>query len=53
MTVKLPAQAILSSGPLTYPSNKPIGAIFNHKNKGKLLVCGSLEMFIDDYFDLE
>jgi intraflagellar transport protein 52 len=51
--VKLPANAILSSGPLTYPSNKPVGAVFQHRNKGKLAVFGSTDMFTDDYFELE
>jgi hypothetical protein len=53
LTVNNPANAILSSGPLTYPSNKPIGAVFNHKSRGKLLVFGSNDMLTDDYFELE
>ena len=53
LTVTHPANAILTSGPLTYPCNRPICAIFQHpKSGGKLVVCGSTTMFTDDYFEL-
>lgn len=35
------AYPILTSGPLTYPSNRPISAVHMHSSGGKLLVCGS------------
>jgi intraflagellar transport protein 52 len=51
LTVTNPANAILTSGPLTYPCNRPICAIYqNSKSGGKLIVCGSMTMFTDDYF---
>lgn len=53
INVSAPAYPILTSGPLSYPCNRPITAVYQHKSKGKLLVCGSLNMFNDDYFDLE
>lgn len=53
LNVALPAYPILTSGPLTYPSNRPVTAIHQNKSGGKLLVCGSIEMFLDDYFELE
>ena len=54
LTIKDPANAILTSGPLTYPCNRPICAIYNHsKSNGKLIVVGSITMFNDDYFELE
>jgi intraflagellar transport protein 52 len=50
LTVKTPSYPILTSGPLTYPSNKPVSAVHLNKSGGKLLVCGSINMFTDDYF---
>ena len=47
------ANAILSCGPLTYPSNKPIGAIYEKRGGGKLMVFGSVDSMMDDYFELE
>ena len=54
LTVKEPGNAILTSGPLTYPCNRPICAVFEHpKSHGKMVVAGSMSMFSDDYFELE
>ena len=53
LNVAPPAYPILTSGPLTYPSNRPITAVYMGKSGGKLLVSGSMEMFLDDYFELE
>lgn len=39
LQVQDPSQAILSSGPLSYPINRPIACVF--KDKGRLAVCGS------------
>lgn len=51
LTVNPPANAVLTSGPLTYPCNRPITALYQHqKSGGKLVVCGSISMFTDDYF---
>lgn len=52
LNVELPAYPILTSGPLTYPSNRPISAVHLGRGGGKLLVSGSIEMFMDDYFEL-
>jgi len=41
----------LTSGPLTYPSNRPIAAVHENKNGGKLVVAGSIEMFLDDFYE--
>jgi len=51
----LPSTAIISSGPLSYPSNRPIGAVFTHENGkgGKIAVIGSYTMFTDEYFEKE
>lgn len=53
LNVNTPAYTILTSGPLTYPSNRPITAVHLNKSGGKLLVCGSMEMFLDEHFDSE
>ena len=53
LTVKPPAYPILTSGPLTYPSNKPICAVHLNKSGGRLMVCGSVNMYNDDYFESE
>ena len=54
LNVQSPAHAILGSGPLSYPINRPIGAVYIHKEgKGKLAVLGSVDIFGDEYFDKE
>lgn len=51
LNVLPPANPILTSGPLTYPCNRPICAVYQHqKSGGKLVVCGSITMFTDEYF---
>jgi intraflagellar transport protein 52 len=42
----------MGTGSLSYPSNRPICAVHTGK-KGKLAVIGSVELFMDDYFDKE
>ena len=54
LTIKDPANGILTSGPLTYPCNRPICAVYQHaKSGGKIVVCGSVSMFNDEYFEQE
>lgn len=39
---------------MSYPCNRPVGAIHTTKNgKGKLICLGGYEMFTDEYFDKE
>ncbi|KRX07177.1 hypothetical protein PPERSA_00087 [Pseudocohnilembus persalinus] len=55
-TLKCDNKAIpfLGSGPLSYPSNRPVGcAYIDKKSQGKLVVMGSYEMFTDEYFEKE
>ena len=35
------AYPILTCGPLAYPSNRPITAVYMHSSGGRLLVTGS------------
>jgi len=51
--IKHPAMALLTSGPISYPVNRPILVSYTSKNGGKLIVGGSFSMFSDDYFDKE
>ena len=53
LNVQSPALALLGSGPLSYPSNRPICAAYTHSSGGKLVVLGSVEIFCDEYFDKE
>ena len=54
LTINNPANAILTSGPLTYPCNRPVCSVYqNQKSGGKLVACGSVSMFTDEYFEQE
>jgi len=54
LNIQQPAFALLGSGPLSYPSNRPVCAAYVHpESQGKLVVLGSAEIFCDDYFDKE
>ncbi|CAD8120067.1 unnamed protein product [Paramecium sonneborni] len=49
LIVKDKAFPILSTGPMSYPCEKPIMAI--NQEKGKLVVIGSTDIFNDEYFE--
>ncbi|CAK4305901.1 unnamed protein product [Aphanomyces euteiches] len=60
LNVKKPAAPILSSGFISFPMNRPIGAVWAHdgvcapakeKKNGRLAVLGSLHLFSDDWLD--
>lgn len=53
LNVQKPALPILSSGPISYPLNRPIGAVYNKAGAGRICVFGSVRMLEDDFFDLE
>lgn len=53
LNVRSPAHVLLSSGPISFPANRPVGAFYVSKNKGKLLVLGSMKFFHDDFFEKE
>ncbi|KAF0981740.1 hypothetical protein FDP41_012397 [Naegleria fowleri] len=54
LNVESPATAILSSGHVSYPVNRPVGAFYSSKNdKGKVAVLGSVHMFDDKWLDKE
>ncbi|KAI8929594.1 hypothetical protein BC831DRAFT_443325 [Entophlyctis helioformis] len=54
LNVQKPAVPILSSGTVSYPLNRPVGAVYQISNKGgKLITLGSAQMFSDAYIEKE
>ncbi len=54
LNVQEQSHPIMSTGPLSYPINRPVAAVYIKKGgKGKLVVIGSYEMFSDEYFEKE
>lgn len=52
LIVKKPAFSLLSSGPISYPTNRPLGAGFA-KGNGKLIVLGSMKFLEDEFIEEE
>jgi len=53
LNVQKPAIPILSSGPISYPLNRPIAAVCQKPGQGRLGVLGSVKMFDDEFHDVE
>ena len=54
LNIQKPAFPILSTGPVSYPTNRPILAAYQDMNRGgRLLVLGSVRFFDDDFCDKE
>ena len=53
INVRKPAQTVLSSGPISFPANRPIGAFYTSSKRGKLFVVGSMQFFSDEFFEKE
>lgn len=59
LNVQRPSIPLLSSGPISYPVNRPISAMWEQETtaagaqRGRLLTIGSVEMFGDDWLDKE
>jgi intraflagellar transport protein 52 len=53
LNVQKPAIPILSSGPISYPLNRPVAATYNKVNMGRMCVLGSVKMLENDFFELE
>jgi intraflagellar transport protein 52 len=60
INVQRPARPLLSSGPISFPINRPIAAIWEsetvgdiNNQRGRLVVLGSTEIFGDDWLDKE
>ncbi|KAL2090768.1 hypothetical protein ACEWY4_013031 [Coilia grayii] len=53
LSVMKPAVAVLSTGSVCFPLNRPVLAFYRAKDGGKLAVLGSCHMFSDQYLDKE
>ncbi|KAM8868493.1 intraflagellar transport protein 52 homolog [Synchiropus picturatus] len=53
LSVMKPATAVLSTGSVCFPLNRPVLAFHHGKESGKLAVLGSCHMFCDQYVDKE
>lgn len=53
LSVMKPAVAVLSTGSVCFPLNRPVLAFHQAKESGKLAVLGSCHMFCDQYIDKE
>ena len=53
MMVDSPAIKILTSGPISYPVNRTICAMYKNDKGGKIICLGSFEMLSDSYIDKE
>lgn len=51
LNVRKPAVPILSSGPISFPPNRPIAAFYKGQKGGKLFVMGSMKFFADEFFE--
>ncbi|KAK3851087.1 hypothetical protein Pcinc_042235 [Petrolisthes cinctipes] len=54
LNVARPAVAVLSSGSISFPLNRPVCAFYEHPtNHGRVAVLGSAHMLADQYIDRE
>jgi len=53
LNVRKPSYPLLSSGPISFPPNRPLAAFHVSPKKGKLIVVGSIRMFDDTFFEKE
>ena len=55
LNVQKPAFPLLSSGPISYPMNRPLCATYVHSEnkRAKLVVVGSAKLFDDEFIDKE
>ena len=53
LNVRKPSFPILSSGPISFPANRPVGAFYMSPKRGKLFVIGSMMFLEDEFFEKE
>lgn len=60
LNVSRPSRPLLSSGPISYPMNRPIAAVWESETvaevgsqRGRLVVIGSADIFSDEWLDKE
>merc|ERR1712110_499797 len=49
LNVRKPSCTLLSSGPISFPANRPVGAFYMSLKRGKLFVMGSMQFIHDDF----
>lgn len=53
INVRKPSQTILSTGPISFPANRPVSAFYMSPRRGKLVIMGSIQFFHDEFFEKE
>ncbi|XP_021361844.1 intraflagellar transport protein 52 homolog isoform X1 [Mizuhopecten yessoensis] len=53
LNVMKPSVAVLSTGSVSFPLNRPVCSLYHSKGNGKLAVVGSTHIFSDGYLDKE
>jgi intraflagellar transport protein 52 len=53
INVRKPSFPLLSTGPISFPANRPVSAFYVSPRRGKLVVLGSMQFFHDDFFEKE
>ncbi len=53
INVRKPSVPILSSGPISFPANRPFASFYSSPKKGKLFIVGSMQFFSDEFFEKE
>ena len=53
LNVRKPSVPLLSSGPISFPPNRPVSAFYTSQKRGKLFVTGSMKFFEDNFFEKE
>lgn len=53
LSVQKPAIPILSTGPISYPLNRPVMGVYHKPGAGRLCVAGSVRIWDDEFFDQE
>lgn len=60
LNVDKPSRPLISSGPTSYPMNRPVGAVWESETvtgvgaqRGRMIVLGSVDIFGDEWLDKE
>jgi intraflagellar transport protein 52 len=53
INVRKPSYSLLSSGPISFPANRPLASFYMSLKRGKLFIIGSMQFFHDDFFEKE
>lgn len=53
INVRKPSYSLLSSGPISFPANRPLASFYMSLKRGKLFIIGSMQFFHDEFFEKE